>query len=104
MAKVSVNLQVDEEVINVGNALLKVINDVKGGPPSYIAISMDIVETMAPCLKSLMKLPGELKTSANNRAYLAMVLEEVVEVLLMAPPAPPAPAEEAAAPMVVERQ
>lgn len=84
--KVTVTMQVDDEVKGAADALVGLCQDIKA-KKSIAEDATDLFSKLAPILGTIAQLPEDMKANVDNRKYLAGALEQMVEVFVMPAPA-----------------
>jgi hypothetical protein len=92
MAKVQKVFNVDDEVAAIADVLIAECKDIKA--KAAVGQYMSDLSKLLPFMAEIGNLGADLKNNPDNRAYLAIALEQAVEAFLM--PAPAAPAAPAA--------
>lgn len=87
MAKVQVMLNVDDEVVAIGKALIGLAKDIQA-KASIVQDISDVAANLGQGFADLANLGSDLKASPDNRAYLGMVLEQVADAFINPPAAP----------------
>lgn len=78
-------LNVDDEVIAIGNAIVGLVNDIKAGKAALVDAE-DAFAALVGAVGSLQNLPADIK-KIDNQVYLAKVLAGILEPVVAAPAA-----------------
>lgn len=70
-------LNVDDEVIAIGNAIVGLVNDIKAGKAALVDAE-DAFAALVGAVGSLQNIPADIK-KIDNQVYLAKVLAGILE-------------------------
>jgi hypothetical protein len=81
MSKIPVGLNVDSEVVAIMDAVKIAAIDLKE-KAKVSQVGADVFAKLSPELINMANLPTDMKANADNRAYIAMAMEQLTEALM----------------------